>query len=117
MPRLPLWWQVLGLLLSLLAYAQAKRLRQMLDTPTSLVRSAPVGHPELVGQVRPGAEGSMTVYVDGNETHGHVTTWSVFAGRTNKSKSVWSKTAKATRKGMRLGNGSFGPRWCAVHAS
>ena len=56
-----------GLLLSLLAFAQAKRLRQMLDTPTSLVRSAPVGHPELVGQVRPGTAGSMTVYVDGNQ--------------------------------------------------
>ena len=57
----------LGLILVLVNYFRAKALRQMLDTPTSLVRSAPVGHPELVGQVRPGREGGMTVHVDGNE--------------------------------------------------
>ena len=57
----------LGFVLLLVNYFRAKALRQMLDTPTSLVRSAPVGHPELVGQVRPGQEGGMTVYVDGNE--------------------------------------------------
>ena len=57
----------LGLILTLVNFFRAKALRQMLDTPTSLVRSAPVGHPELVGQVRPGKEGGMTVYVDGNE--------------------------------------------------
>ena len=57
----------LGLILTLVNFFRAKALRQMLDTPTSLVRSAPVGHPELVGQVRPGREGGMTVYVDGNE--------------------------------------------------
>ena len=57
----------LGLILTLVNFFRAKGLRQMLDTPTSLVRSAPVGHPELVGQVRPGREGGMTVYVDGNE--------------------------------------------------
>ena len=56
-----------GFILLLVNYFRAKALRQMLDTPTSLVRSAPVGHPELVGQVRPGREGGMTVYVDGNE--------------------------------------------------
>lgn len=39
----------------------------MLDTPTSLVRSAPVGYPELVGQVRPVADGCLTVVVDGNQ--------------------------------------------------
>ena len=44
----------LGLILTLVNFFRAKALRQMLDTPTSLVRSAPVGHPELVGQVRPG---------------------------------------------------------------
>ena len=57
----------LGLILTLVNFFRAKALRQMLDTPTSLVRSAPVGHPELVGQVRPGKAGGMTVYVDGNE--------------------------------------------------
>ena len=42
-------------------------LSQMLDTPTSLVRSVAVGNPELVGQVRPVAEGCLTVVVDGNQ--------------------------------------------------
>ena len=41
--------------------------RQMIDTPTSLVRSAPAGNPELVGQVRPVDEGCLTVVVDGNQ--------------------------------------------------
>jgi hypothetical protein len=56
-----------GLILVLVNFFRAKALRQMLDTPTSLVRSAPVGYPELVGQVRPSTSGSMTVLVDGNE--------------------------------------------------
>ena len=58
----------IGLILLLVNYFRAKALRQMLDTPTSLVRSAPVGHPELVGQVRPWAAGTMTVYVDSNQS-------------------------------------------------
>ena len=57
----------LGFLLMLVNYFRLKALRQMLDTPTSLVRSVAVGHPELVGQVRPGSEGAMTVKVDGND--------------------------------------------------
>ena len=57
----------IGLILLLINYFRAKALRQMLDTPTSLVRSAPVGHPELVGQVRPWGAGTMTVYVDSNQ--------------------------------------------------
>lgn len=56
-----------GLILTLVGWFRAKMLGQMLDTPTSLVRSAPVGHPELVGQVRPGHQGAMRVVVDGNE--------------------------------------------------
>ena len=56
-----------GLVLLLVGYFRAKALGQMLDTPTSLVRSAPVGHPELVGQVRPGLQGGMTVNVDGSD--------------------------------------------------
>ena len=43
-------------------------LNQMLDTPTSLVRSVALGHSELVGQVRPSHEGVLRVVVDGNET-------------------------------------------------
>ena len=58
----------LGLILALLGYVQAKKLGQMLDVPTSLVRSAAVGHPELVGQVRPWAAGTMTVHVDSDSS-------------------------------------------------
>ena len=45
----------------------ARMLNQMIDTPTSLVRSVPVGFNELVGQVRPANEGVLRVVVDGNE--------------------------------------------------
>ena len=41
-------------------------LNQMIDTPTSLVRSVALGHHELVGQVRPSHEGVLRVVVDGN---------------------------------------------------
>lgn len=58
---------LIGLTLSLVGYFRAKMVRQMIDTPTSLVRSAPVGNPELVGQVRPIDEGCLTVVVDGNQ--------------------------------------------------
>jgi hypothetical protein len=58
----------LGFILALLGYVQAKKLGQMLDVPTSLVRSAAVGHPELVGQVRPWAAGTMTVHVDSDSS-------------------------------------------------
>ena len=56
----------IGLILTIVGYFRAKLLRQMIDTPTSLVRSAPAGYPELVGQVRPVNEGCLTVVVDGN---------------------------------------------------
>ena len=57
----------IGLIALLVGRFKAKRLQQMLDTHTSLVRSVAVGHAELVGQVRPRAEGGLTVYVDGNQ--------------------------------------------------
>ena len=57
----------IGLILTLVGYFRAKMLSQMLDTPTSLVRSVAVGNPELVGQVRPIADGCLTVVVDGNQ--------------------------------------------------
>ena len=57
----------IGLILTLVGYFRSKMLSQMLDTPTSLIRSAPVGNPELVGQVRPIAAGCLTVVVDGNQ--------------------------------------------------
>lgn len=53
-------WLILG-------WLRAKMLNQMIDTPTSLVRSVAVGHHELVGQVRPSHEGVLRVVVDGNE--------------------------------------------------
>ena len=56
-----------GLVMTLVGYFRSKALAQMLDTPTSLVRSVAVGHPELVGQVRPGLNGGMTVKVDGSD--------------------------------------------------
>ena len=52
-------WLVIG-------WLKAKMLNQMIDTPTSLVRSAALGHCELVGQVRPSIEGVLRVVVDGN---------------------------------------------------
>lgn len=58
---------VVTLFLTLAGYFRAKILRQMIDTPTSLVRSMAAGNPELVGQVRPIPEGCLTVVVDGNQ--------------------------------------------------
>ncbi|MEC7178143.1 MAG: hypothetical protein VXW28_02490, partial [Candidatus Thermoplasmatota archaeon] len=49
-----------------MGWLKAKMLNQMIDTPTSLVRSAALGHCELVGQVRPSIEGVLRVVVDGN---------------------------------------------------
>ena len=87
----------------------------MLDTPTSLVRSAPVGHPELVGQVRPWAAGTMTVYVDSNQSmvmHHMVGYWTY-----EQYKSGRSKTTKETRRDrVQLGHHSHGQRRHAVHS-
>ena len=58
---------VICLVLAVFGWLNAKMLTQMIDTPTSLVRSAPLGHHELVGQVRPSHEGVLRVVVDGNE--------------------------------------------------
>ena len=46
-------WLILG-------WLRAKMLNQMIDTPTSLVRSVALGHHELVGQVRPSHEGVLS---------------------------------------------------------
>ena len=62
----------IGIMLSIsiiwlvMSWLKAKMLNQMIDTPTSLVRSAALGHCELVGQVRPSIEGVLRVVVDGN---------------------------------------------------
>ena len=41
----------LGLILTIIGYFRSKMLSQMLDTPTSLIRSVAVGNPELVGKL------------------------------------------------------------------
>ncbi|MGY8755016.1 MAG: hypothetical protein ACKVIR_04935 [Candidatus Poseidoniales archaeon] len=63
----PLIISAIGLIATLIGYFRAKIIRQMMDTPTSLIRSMAVGNPELVGQVRPVPEGCLTVVVDGNQ--------------------------------------------------
>ena len=60
MSTISIIWLVVG-------WLKAKMLNQMIDTPTSLVRSAALGHSELVGQVRPSIEGVLRVVVDGNQ--------------------------------------------------
>jgi hypothetical protein len=57
---------VVGLILVLIGFFRSKMINQMIDTPTSLVRSASVGVNELVGQVRPSPQGVLKVVVDGN---------------------------------------------------
>ena len=62
----PMIMSIIGLIWLLLGFFQHKRQQQMIDTPTSLVRSVPVGSAELVGQVRPAPEQWINVVVDGN---------------------------------------------------
>lgn len=50
------------------SFGQWRRVQLIQDTPTSLVRSVAAGPVELVGQVRPAAEGSMTVDVGHNSS-------------------------------------------------
>jgi len=56
---------ILGGILLIVGWLQAKMLAQMLDTPTSLIRSMAIGSNELVGQVRPAKEGDLSVAVGG----------------------------------------------------
>tara|TARA_B110000444_G_scaffold89233_1_gene84382 strand:+ start:2907 stop:4280 length:1374 start_codon:yes stop_codon:yes gene_type:complete len=62
----PIIMSIVGLIWLLLGFFQHKRQQQMIDTPTSLVRSVPAGSAELVGQVRPAPEQWINVVVDGN---------------------------------------------------
>ena len=62
---------VIMLILGLVGFFKNRMNKQMLDTPTSLIRSVAVGYPELVGQVRPVGEGSMSVDV-GHASHRRV---------------------------------------------
>ena len=58
---------VISLVLAGFGWFKSRMLNQMIDMPTSLVRSVPVGFNELVGQVRPAQEGVLRVVVDGNQ--------------------------------------------------
>tara|TARA_B100001094_G_scaffold466_1_gene462 strand:+ start:148 stop:1521 length:1374 start_codon:yes stop_codon:yes gene_type:complete len=62
----PIIMSVIGFIWLLVGFFQHKSQQQMIDTPTSLVRSVPVGSAELVGQVRPAPEQWINVVVDGN---------------------------------------------------
>lgn len=62
----PITITVIGLIWLIIGFLQHKRQQQMIDTPTSLVRSVAVGSSELVGQVRPAPEQWINVVVDGN---------------------------------------------------
>ena len=64
----PLAMSIIGFIWLIIGYLQHKRQQQMIDTPTSLVRSVAVGSAELVGQVRPvAAKKWINVVVDGNQ--------------------------------------------------
>ena len=57
---------LVGIILAIIGYFRSKMITQMIDTPTSMVRSVSAGVNELVGQVRPSPEGVLNVVVDGN---------------------------------------------------
>ncbi|MCP2504131.1 MAG: hypothetical protein NLN65_02385 [Candidatus Poseidoniaceae archaeon] len=62
----PLLMTIIGAIWLIVGFFQHKRQQQMIDTPTSLVRSVSVGSAELVGQIRPAPEQWINVVVDGN---------------------------------------------------
>ena len=55
-----------SLLWSIFAFRKWKLMRNIIDTPSSNVRGVAVGPAELVGQVRPGPQGTMSVNVGGS---------------------------------------------------
>jgi hypothetical protein len=63
----PLVMSIIGAIWLIIGFLQHKKQQQMIDTPTSLVRSVSVGSAELVGQVRPAPEQWINVIVDGNQ--------------------------------------------------
>ena len=63
----PLIMSIIGAIWLIIGFFQHKKQQQMIDTPTSLVRSVSVGSAELVGQVRPAPEQWINVIVDGNQ--------------------------------------------------
>ena len=67
------YWLKIGIVLfsmvwSYLAYKKWKLMHNIIDTPSSRVRSVAAGPAELVGQVRPGPQGTMSVDVGGSSS-------------------------------------------------
>ena len=57
-----------SLLWSIFAFRKWKLMHNIIDTPSSRVRSVAVGPAELVGQVRPGPQGTLSVDVGGSDS-------------------------------------------------
>ncbi len=57
---------IFNLIWLIFAWRKWKLTHNIIDTPTSKVRGVAVGPAELVGQVRPGPDGTLTVDVGGN---------------------------------------------------
>ncbi len=53
---------------SIFAYRKWKLMHNIIDTPSSRVRSVAAGPAELVGQVRPGPQGTMAFHVGGSRS-------------------------------------------------
>tara|TARA_B100000925_G_C21996776_1_gene469297 strand:+ start:372 stop:2084 length:1713 start_codon:yes stop_codon:yes gene_type:complete len=67
------FWMKIGIVLfsilwSIFAFRKWKLMHNIIDTPSSRVRSVAVGPAELVGQVRPGPKGTMSVDVGGSSS-------------------------------------------------
>ena len=88
---------IIGLILLLVGFFRSKMINQMIDTPTSLIRSASVGVNELVGQVRPSPEGVLTVVVDGN-TNMVMTNMTAFRWTYEQYQCRTVKTKEGTRE-------------------
>ena len=67
------FWMKIGIVLfsilwSIFAFRKWKLMHNIIDTPSSRVRSVAIGPAELVGQVRPGPKGTMSVNVGGSSS-------------------------------------------------
>ncbi|MGB2452854.1 MAG: hypothetical protein ACPIB8_07935 [Candidatus Poseidoniaceae archaeon] len=67
------WWLKIGIVLfsmtwTYFAYKKWKLMHNIIDTPSSRVRSVAAGPAELVGQVRPGPQGTMSIDVGGSSS-------------------------------------------------
>ena len=67
------YWMKIGIVLfsilwTYFAYKKWKLMHNIIDTPSSRVRSVAAGPAELVGQVRPGPQGTLSVDVGGSSS-------------------------------------------------